>query len=101
MRARSVFRELESQRLRDLPRDLVLDGHDIRESSVVLFTPNLCAVGYIDELGLDVQVLTPAHDASREHRTDTELTPDGARVDVFLAVAERGAARHDGELRKR
>ena len=90
-------RQLEAERLGDLPGDLFLHRHQIRRVLAELLAPELRFAGRVDELGLDVQDVGMLRDPARQDRADVQRRADRRRVGLQAAVAEHEAARNDAD----
>ena len=74
-------RQPQLEGIHDGRGDLVLDREDVLQLAVVLFGPEVIAVGDIDQLRRDAQPVTRFLHASLEHRLHVELAAD--LPDVF------------------
>ena len=88
-RRQGALQELGAERNRDGAGELVLDGEDVVELSIVRLRPEVIAVRGIDELRHDSQLATLAADAPFQHRADGELLGDLEDAQVLAFEGER------------
>ena len=79
----SSSREDHSQRLHDVPRDLVLHREDVLQIAIVSLGPEMITVGHVDELGGDSQPVPGFADASLHDGRHVELLAHLADVLFF------------------
>jgi len=97
-------RELHVQRLGDRRRDLVLDGEDVRQLSIVALRPQVTSVSSGNELRRDADARACFPDASLEHGGDAQRAGDTPDVFVLAFERERRRARdhlQSGDARQR
>src|SRR5687768_2571403 len=90
--------QLHRERSDDLPRDLVLQGEDVRQVAIVTIGPKMPAGCRIDELrGYPYPVAGPA-DAALDDILHPQLRPDLLDLHGSALVGEGGVARDHKQL---
>src|SRR5439155_17225421 len=87
------LQQLQLERLDHRPGDVVLHRKHVGQLAVVGFRPEMVAVGRIDELGADADLVARLAHAALEDGGDVELFPDGGYVLVLALERERRSAR--------
>ena len=64
--------QVDLQRRNDLVRDVILDGEDVGQRSVIALCPDLAAIGAVDQPGRNSDPVAGAPDASFEHIGDLQ-----------------------------
>ena len=93
-------RQSHAQLLRNLPRNLFLNGEDVRELPAVLLTPQLRPIGDIHQFRLHDQSVAALQNFARQDCLHAEFAPDLLRVCLASFVAKDGRARHDAQPRQ-
>ncbi len=87
--------QLELEGCDHRPGDLVLDSEHVGELAVVGLRPQVIAVGRVDELRGDADLIARLAHAALEHGGDVQLVRDVAHILVLALEGERrGARRH-------
>ena len=85
----------DAQRIGDGPCDVLLDGKDVVQLTVVGFRPQVVAIVSLDQLGGDAHPVASLAHAAFQHMRDPELRGDVRDIPgVALEVERRGAAGH-------
>src|SRR5262249_18873993 len=95
-----VFGQPQTQRRRNLSRDVPLYCEYIGAFSIVLLTPEPAVVLDVDELCSDQEVISMQCDPSGQHSTHTELAPGSSNIRRRSSVTRHRAAGHDAEVRQ-
>ena len=82
-----AFAQNHAQCLDDRLRDVLLNGEDISHLAIVLLRPEVIAVGDVDQLRGDANLVADLAYTALENRRDLELAADLA--DVFALGLER------------
>jgi hypothetical protein len=78
--------QLQAQLLHNGLADLILDGKNIRQFSIIAFAPEVVAIGNLDELDGDPDPFPDPGKASLQNGGDIEPGPD--LPDILLLSAE-------------
>jgi len=92
--------QLDTERVRDPARDLVLQSEKINCVAVEPLRPKMRVGRGIDELGVDADLAAGPTDASFEHIAHAEVAANLLRVDRLIPVGERGIARDHEHIRE-
>ena len=79
----------------DLFDDLVLERENLAPGALEALRPEMAAVGGVDQLGVDAQVVAGATDAAFEDVADAQFLADLRRLDGLALVGEGGVAGND------
>src|ERR1700730_14899249 len=80
--------------------DVVLQSSDSGGLALVLLTPYLRAVAYIDHLGLDVERVAVLTQAAYNYRSHLQIAPDLQRILLRPPVAENRSTGHHPQPRQ-
>ena len=90
--------QLEAHLFRDCGCDPFLHVQDVGEFAIVPLTPNLRAVGNINQVSLDTQVVTKLHYFPGQYGINAQFASDFLRINIFTLVAKHRGARQDTQL---
>ena len=91
-------RELELQRGHDLLHDLILQGKDVCERTVVALGPEVSAGGGVDQLRDDAHLIAGFLHTAFQHVAHAQFFPDVLHVGGFAFVGEGGVTRDDKQV---
>ena len=93
-----------AQAVGNVARDVALDLRDVGQLAGIMGTPNLGAIGRIDQVRLHTHLVATLGDAPNQHGAHLQPLANLARIFLAALEAKHGAARHDfhvGQLRER
>src|SRR5215472_997017 len=80
--------------------NIILQGKDIVQISVVPICPGMTAGKRIDELSGDPHTIAKCANAAFQHELNAEFSPDALHVNVLASVLKGGIARYDEQRAK-
>ena len=87
--------ELQLQRRHDLLHDLILQGKDVFEGTVVAFRPNMTASGGVNQLRDDAHLIARFLHTAFQHIAHAQFFPNVLYVHCLAFVGERGVTGDD------
>src|SRR5262249_44743400 len=90
--------ELETQHVHNLTRDFFLDGGNVGEIAIVLFSPYMMVVTRIRQLDADDQVTSSFRVFAGQNGSYLEFTAKRSRIDFSASVPDDGTSGYDFQI---